>query len=82
MKRIPLIFLFCAIMQYIGGGFAGLQGVLYAGTNCFHRRKVIYGLSPSDNYIQNGNKESFSNGTHHHLRNSKMNKKLLLYDLL
>ncbi|KAI5390147.1 cellulose synthase-like protein H1 isoform X1 [Lathyrus oleraceus] len=32
----------------LGAGLAGLQGPLYCGTNCFHRRKVIYGLSPDD----------------------------------
>ncbi|KAK7257562.1 hypothetical protein RIF29_31614 [Crotalaria pallida] len=36
------------IFKYIGAGMAGLQGPLYGGTNCFHRRKVIYGLSPND----------------------------------
>jgi len=51
------------VMQYIGGGFAGLQGIIYAGTNCFHRRKVIYGLSP-DYDIQNMKKDfGFINGT-------------------
>ncbi|THG13570.1 hypothetical protein TEA_007833 [Camellia sinensis var. sinensis] len=29
----------------------GFQGPLYGGTGCFHRRKVIYGLSPDDNGI-------------------------------
>ncbi|GMP53944.1 hypothetical protein CsSME_00019254 [Camellia sinensis var. sinensis] len=29
----------------------GIQGPLYEGTRCFHRRKVIYGLSPDDNDI-------------------------------
>ncbi|KAM5580594.1 cellulose synthase-like protein H1 [Rosa sericea] len=29
-------------------GIAGIQGPLYAGTGCFHRRKVIYGLSLQD----------------------------------
>ncbi|XP_024033061.1 cellulose synthase-like protein H1 isoform X2 [Morus notabilis] len=29
----------------IGHGMAGIQGPLYAGTNCFHRRKLIYGFS-------------------------------------
>ncbi|PQQ01309.1 cellulose synthase-like protein H1 isoform X3 [Prunus yedoensis var. nudiflora] len=29
-------------------GFAGMQGPLYAGTGCFHRRKVIYGFSFMD----------------------------------
>ncbi|KAI5412616.1 hypothetical protein KIW84_057320 [Lathyrus oleraceus] len=43
------------LFLYVGGGYGGLQGILYAGTNCFHRRKVIYGLSP-DNDIQIGKK--------------------------
>ncbi|KAF7805783.1 cellulose synthase-like protein H1 isoform X1 [Senna tora] len=41
------------LFTYMGAGLAGLQGPLYGGTNCFHRRKVLYGLSPHD--IQNGN---------------------------
>lgn len=44
-----------ALFVYLGGGFGGLQGMLYAGTNCFHRRKVIYGLCP-DHDIQNRKK--------------------------
>ncbi|XVF81616.1 hypothetical protein PTKIN_Ptkin15bG0169500 [Pterospermum kingtungense] len=31
----------------IGSGMAGIQGPLYAGTGCFHRRKTIYGLPPN-----------------------------------
>ncbi|XP_066347201.1 cellulose synthase-like protein H1 isoform X1 [Miscanthus floridulus] len=27
-------------------GVAGLQGIFYCGTGCFHRRKVIYGVPP------------------------------------
>jgi cellulose synthase/poly-beta-1,6-N-acetylglucosamine synthase-like glycosyltransferase len=51
-----------ALPMYIGSGFAGLQGIIYAGTNCFHRRKVMYGLSPND--IQNAKKDhGFTNGT-------------------
>ncbi|KAK7272276.1 hypothetical protein RJT34_28773 [Clitoria ternatea] len=34
--------------QYIVRGMAGLQGPFYAGTNTFHRRKVIYGLCPNE----------------------------------
>ncbi|KAJ1400045.1 Nucleotide-diphospho-sugar transferase [Sesbania bispinosa] len=53
-----------ALPMYIGGGFAGLQGIIYAGTNCFHRRKVIYGLSPDHDNIQNAKKDlGFTNGT-------------------
>lgn len=35
------------LVKFIGHGMAGIQGPLYGGTNCFHRRKVIYGLSPN-----------------------------------
>ncbi|XP_058220295.1 cellulose synthase-like protein B4 isoform X3 [Rhododendron vialii] len=31
---------------YLVRGLAGIQGPFYGGTGCFHRRKVIYGLSP------------------------------------
>lgn len=63
-KKINKQFFFCLLLQYIGGGFAGLQGIIYAGTNCFHRRNVIYGLSP-DHDIQNAKKDNhaFTNGT-------------------
>ncbi|KAD5318189.1 hypothetical protein R6Q59_033462 [Mikania micrantha] len=36
---------------YILNGVAALQGVFYMGTNCFHRRKVLYGLSPNNKKI-------------------------------
>ncbi|XP_076884297.1 cellulose synthase-like protein H1 isoform X2 [Bidens hawaiensis] len=39
---------------YIDNGVASLQGPFYGGSNCFHRRKVIYGLSPNDN-METGN---------------------------
>lgn len=32
----------------MGHGIQGIQGVFYAGTGCFHRRQVIYGLSPNN----------------------------------
>nr|GMC77088.1 cellulose synthase-like protein H1 [Ipomoea batatas] len=35
------------IMKYLGGGISGIQGPFYLGTGCFHRRKVIYGMSPN-----------------------------------
>ncbi|KEH29713.1 putative cellulose synthase (UDP-forming) [Medicago truncatula] len=41
------------LYKYLGAGLAGLQGIFYGGTNCFHRRKVIYGLSPDD--VEKGN---------------------------
>ncbi|KAJ1400051.1 Nucleotide-diphospho-sugar transferase [Sesbania bispinosa] len=37
-----------AAFHYIILGMAGLQGPIYAGTNTFHRRNVIYGLYPDD----------------------------------
>uniref|UniRef100_A0A0E0KQQ8 Cellulose synthase-like protein H1 n=1 Tax=Oryza punctata TaxID=4537 RepID=A0A0E0KQQ8_ORYPU len=30
----------------IGSGVAGIQGLFYGGTGCFHRRKAIYGIEP------------------------------------
>ncbi|CAJ1979071.1 unnamed protein product [Sphenostylis stenocarpa] len=36
------------LIKYLAAGLAGLQGPFYGGTNCFHRRKVIYGLSPDN----------------------------------
>ncbi|KAK4255330.1 hypothetical protein QN277_008342 [Acacia crassicarpa] len=44
------------LFTYLGGGLAGIQGPFYAGTNAFHRRKVLYGLSPRD--IETGNSTS------------------------
>ncbi|XP_066345145.1 cellulose synthase-like protein H1 [Miscanthus floridulus] len=53
------------IFEKIGYGVAGLQGLFYCGTGCFHRRKVMYGVppdsatttstkdSPSDKELQN-----------------------------
>ncbi|WJX43907.1 hypothetical protein P8452_30951 [Trifolium repens] len=41
------------LFKYLGAGLAGLQGIFYGGTNCFHRRKVIYGLYPDD--VEKGN---------------------------
>ncbi|KAI5390153.1 hypothetical protein KIW84_075470 [Lathyrus oleraceus] len=40
------------LYKYLGAGLAGLQGTFYCGTNCFHRRKVMYGLSSDD--MENG----------------------------
>ncbi|XP_020234230.1 cellulose synthase-like protein H1 [Cajanus cajan] len=34
------------LFKFMVTGLAGLQGPFYGGTNCFHRRKVLYGLSP------------------------------------
>ncbi|XP_059628619.1 cellulose synthase-like protein B4 isoform X2 [Cornus florida] len=36
---------------YIVSGASGIQGPFYCGTGCFHRRKVIYGLSPDEKQI-------------------------------
>lgn len=32
--------------QKVVHGIAGLQGIFYCGTGCFHRRKVMYGVPP------------------------------------
>ncbi|KAK1389054.1 Cellulose synthase [Heracleum sosnowskyi] len=37
---------YVVLVKFVGHGLAGIQGPMYGGTNCFHRRKVIYGLSP------------------------------------
>ncbi|KAF8667434.1 hypothetical protein HU200_053122 [Digitaria exilis] len=34
------------VIYELGFGIAGLQGMFYGGTGCFHRRKVIYGVPP------------------------------------
>ncbi|KAL6885827.1 hypothetical protein ACP4OV_010088 [Aristida adscensionis] len=34
------------MFKKFGLGVAGLQGIFYCGTGCFHRRKVIYGVTP------------------------------------
>ncbi|XP_010244467.1 PREDICTED: cellulose synthase-like protein H1 isoform X2 [Nelumbo nucifera] len=46
------------LQEFAGRGIAGIQGPLYAGTGCFHRRKVIYGLSPDEADINLGRKLS------------------------
>ncbi|XP_076930031.1 cellulose synthase-like protein H1 isoform X2 [Bidens hawaiensis] len=37
-----------ANLFYVVNGLSSIQGTVYAGTNCFHIRKVIYGSSPND----------------------------------
>ncbi|KAK9048880.1 hypothetical protein SSX86_032153 [Deinandra increscens subsp. villosa] len=37
-----------ANFYYLINGLSAIQGSFYGGSNCFHRRKVIYGLSPND----------------------------------
>ncbi|KAF6173252.1 hypothetical protein GIB67_026947 [Kingdonia uniflora] len=46
------------LQEYLMRGIAGIQGPLYGGTGCFHRRKVIYGESP----VQPKNTRSNVNG--------------------
>ncbi|XP_058091251.1 cellulose synthase-like protein H1 isoform X2 [Magnolia sinica] len=36
------------LQKIISHGIAGIQGPLYGGTGCFHRRKIIYGSHPED----------------------------------
>ncbi|KAK3142617.1 hypothetical protein QOZ80_4BG0348990 [Eleusine coracana subsp. coracana] len=38
----------------VGPGVAGIQGMFYAGTGCFHRRKVIYGVQPAIRDLEPG----------------------------
>ncbi|XP_076930033.1 cellulose synthase-like protein H1 [Bidens hawaiensis] len=37
-----------ASLYHAINGISSIQGIIYAGSNCFHRRKVIYGSSPDD----------------------------------
>ncbi|XP_058088897.1 cellulose synthase-like protein H1 isoform X2 [Magnolia sinica] len=47
------------LVQLLMNGMAGIQGPLYGGTGCFHRRKVIYGwLPPDDEEIKKANLNS------------------------
>ncbi|GFZ03821.1 cellulose synthase-like B [Actinidia rufa] len=48
MKDDPFGNQLVVLYEYIGHGIVGIQGPLYGGTGCFHRRKVIYGLSPDE----------------------------------
>ncbi|CAN6843042.1 unnamed protein product [Brassica oleracea] len=36
------------LQSYVGRGFAGIQGPVYAGSGCFLTRRVMYGLSVDD----------------------------------
>ncbi|ONK58140.1 uncharacterized protein A4U43_C09F8620 [Asparagus officinalis] len=35
------------LQKKLGMGIGGIQGPFYGGTGCFHRRKIIYGASPT-----------------------------------
>ncbi|EXB37859.1 Cellulose synthase-like protein H1 [Morus notabilis] len=54
-------------LEMYGRGMAGIQGPFYAGTGCFHRRKLIYGFSLDNQDVQGKEddekilKESFGN---------------------
>ena len=60
-------------------GLAGLQGPFYGGTGCFHRRKVIYGLSPDN--IEIGPRDSAYN-TNAEMINGKSRKFLCSYIMI
>ncbi|XP_010413985.1 PREDICTED: cellulose synthase-like protein B3 isoform X2 [Camelina sativa] len=36
------------LQSYVGRGIAGIQGPTYAGSGCFHTRRVMYGISLDD----------------------------------
>ncbi|GMN33198.1 hypothetical protein TIFTF001_044765 [Ficus carica] len=55
-------------LRIMGRGMGGIQGPMYIGTGCFHRRKLIYGFSLDNAHIHEGKadddkvlKESFGN---------------------
>ncbi|GJN02948.1 hypothetical protein PR202_ga20344 [Eleusine coracana subsp. coracana] len=43
------------VVKKFGPGIAGIQGMFYSGTGCFHRRKVIYGVQPAIRDLEPGN---------------------------
>ncbi|KAE8075652.1 hypothetical protein FH972_014346 [Carpinus fangiana] len=45
---------FVVMFEYMMRGISGIQGPFYHGTGCFHRRKIIYGLSPDTMESING----------------------------
>lgn len=53
-------FLLVFITQIVGSGMAGIQGPLYIGTGCFHRRKLIYGFSLDNNADVQGTRSFFT----------------------
>lgn len=52
------------MVQYMVKGIVGIQGPIYEGTGCFHRRKVIYGLQPDDFENEGKDLTSVQTGTH------------------
>ncbi|XVF81628.1 hypothetical protein PTKIN_Ptkin15bG0170400 [Pterospermum kingtungense] len=54
---------FVVLQRYIFHGAVGIQGAFYAGTGCFHRRKVIYGLWPDEAENEVRNHMSFKDDT-------------------
>ncbi|XP_028122993.1 cellulose synthase-like protein H1 isoform X1 [Camellia sinensis] len=54
LKDDPFGNQFVVLQECVISGIVGIQGPNYSGTGCFHRRKVIYGLSPDDKDIING----------------------------
>ncbi|GAB4859448.1 hypothetical protein Ancab_010914 [Ancistrocladus abbreviatus] len=42
---------FVVLQHYLHRGMGGIQGPMYCGTGCMHRRKVIYGLSPDHSEV-------------------------------
>nr|DAD23429.1 TPA_asm: hypothetical protein HUJ06_024892 [Nelumbo nucifera] len=55
---------FIVFWKFIMPGIVGIQGPFYGGTGCFHRRKVIYGLSPDEATIQGAMETTFGNSVH------------------
>ncbi|XP_059449352.1 cellulose synthase-like protein H1 [Corylus avellana] len=45
---------FVVFIEFMMRGISGIQGPFYGGTGCFHRRKIIYGLSPDTMESING----------------------------
>ncbi|KAK9284121.1 hypothetical protein L1049_023288 [Liquidambar formosana] len=62
LKDDPFGNQYFVLQETMSRGMAGIQAAMYQGTNCFHRRKVIYGLSPDESEAKMRNLSSI-NGT-------------------
>lgn len=61
LKDDPFGTSYIVLQKYLYLGTSGIQGPSYGGSGCFHRRKVIYGLSPPDEFFK-GKKLNAING--------------------
>jgi len=68
----------------LGRGIAGIQGPQYAGSGCFHTRRVMYGLS-LDDLGDDGSLSSIATSKYNQQRHKKTNLlacKILMFSLI